>query len=452
FTATDSKKRLLNMLVKFCATNKIKLIMEGVDTPSQKTRFKREGVKLVTGKAVSKLSRYVTNEFLNLPKLTDTEKEEYTLKLDKQLQAISKTENAELEESRRQADEKIKQDLAGGKVMPSAPRPELKKSPYQLRLEQQKLAAKKIVEKVEVPKQAELEINKTKASKAEKRMQNEMSALRMYEGGVQSALSLTFSTHGQDRQPLDTKGDIFDGREDEIFGAKVDLFASGTSVSNAMKFGDRRDSAQTIGIAQDKGFDVNPEDEDFKSAKVILQNDDAKTKYLDSGATGRVIEEATKTDADLLKKLAESDDIAFDETAIQDIDKRQTPLDGAQNVKNITISATDGEIYVGHYNDNGQWVDEDGNVYDGYFDGDSNWVSFDAYDEASEGHYNDSGQWVDNEGNIYDGYFDGDGRWIDYNYVTDSGELVANGHFDNKIKKWIPYGYFDDDGNFIKFD
>ncbi|MEG2688707.1 MAG: EAL domain-containing protein, partial [Clostridia bacterium] len=49
FTATDSKKRLLNMLVKFCATNKIKLIMEGVDTPSQKTRFKREGVKLVTG-------------------------------------------------------------------------------------------------------------------------------------------------------------------------------------------------------------------------------------------------------------------------------------------------------------------------------------------------------------------------------------------------------------------
>lgn len=37
--------------------------MEGVDTPGQLARFKRDGVKLMTGRAVSKLSRWVTNEF-----------------------------------------------------------------------------------------------------------------------------------------------------------------------------------------------------------------------------------------------------------------------------------------------------------------------------------------------------------------------------------------------------
>ena len=47
---------------------------------------------------------------------------------------------------------------------------------------------------------------------------------------------------------------------------------------------------------------------------------------------------------------------------------------------------------------------------------------------------------------MYDGYFDEKGRWIDYTYVNADGEVVDNGYFDKKIKKWIPYGYFDEDG------
>lgn len=112
------------MLVSFCKANKIGFVMEGVDTPSQYSRYKREGVKYMTGRGVSKLSRWVTNEMLGQKEPEGEKKEQYLKKLQKVLDAKEKAEQAELEALRRAAIEKAKA-TDGEKVMPSAPRPEL---------------------------------------------------------------------------------------------------------------------------------------------------------------------------------------------------------------------------------------------------------------------------------------------------------------------------------------
>lgn len=65
------------MLVSFCKANKIGFVMEGVDTPSQYSRYKREGVKLMTGRGVSKLSRWVTNEMLGQKEPEGEKREQY---------------------------------------------------------------------------------------------------------------------------------------------------------------------------------------------------------------------------------------------------------------------------------------------------------------------------------------------------------------------------------------
>ena len=106
----------------------------------------------------------------------------------------------------------------------------------------------------------------------------------------------------------------------------------------------------------------------------------------------------------------------------------------------------DEEVIVGHYNEKGQWIDEDGYIYNGYFDENGDWQDYETFDSKEEGSYNDQGQWVDKDGKVYDGYFDEKGRWIDYTYVNSEGQVVDNGYFDKKIKKWIPYGYFDENG------
>lgn len=143
FGTDKNKKKVLAMLVSFCKANKIGFVMEGVDTPSQYSRYKREGVKYMTGRGVSKLSRWVTNEMLGQKEPEGEKKEQYLKKLQKVLDAKQKAEQVELEALRRAAIEKAKA-TDGEKVMPSAPRPELAKSPYQVRLEQQKLNAKKL--------------------------------------------------------------------------------------------------------------------------------------------------------------------------------------------------------------------------------------------------------------------------------------------------------------------
>ncbi|MCQ2603200.1 MAG: EAL domain-containing protein, partial [Clostridia bacterium] len=141
FDSTPAKKRILNMLIAYCRTNKINLVMEGVDTPPQMTRFKKAGIKLMTGKAVSKLVRFVTNDFLGLPELKGTKKDAYLKKLKIDLEAEEERSHQEYEKLRLEAIEKAKAEALAGGVMPVSARPELKKSPYQVRLELQKQAA-----------------------------------------------------------------------------------------------------------------------------------------------------------------------------------------------------------------------------------------------------------------------------------------------------------------------
>lgn len=203
FDATPNKKKVLAMLVNFCKANKIGFIMEGVDSPAQYARYKREGVKLMTGRAVSKLSRWVTNEFLGVKAPAGKEKEAYLKKLQKDLDAKKKAEDAELDSLRKAAIERAQAE-DGSKVMPSAPRPELAKSPYQIRLEQQKLNAKKAAEE-RLEAQARLINQKPDDTREQdKKLITEMSRMR-YEGDVQSALALSFASQKKSELGVDRK-------------------------------------------------------------------------------------------------------------------------------------------------------------------------------------------------------------------------------------------------------
>lgn len=194
FDAKPNKKRVFEMLVKYCKINKICLIVEGVDTPAQYARYKKEGVVYVTGKAVSKLSRWITNEFLGLPELNEDEKAIYSKKLQKVLDSVALAEQAELEALRQVAIEKAKNE-DGIKIMPRAPRPELAKSPYQIRLEQQKQIAKKVAIDRAIVQQAKTEaktqeyVKSTKEERQEKRLIEQMSPMS-FEGDVKSMLAL----------------------------------------------------------------------------------------------------------------------------------------------------------------------------------------------------------------------------------------------------------------------
>ena len=112
FDATPSKKKLLAMLIRFCNANKIILVMDGVNSSAQYTRFKKTGVKIVTGDAISKLSQYVTNEFLGLPELDGEKKTAYMTKLKKELDDKERAELCELEAMRKNALDKIKKSGA----------------------------------------------------------------------------------------------------------------------------------------------------------------------------------------------------------------------------------------------------------------------------------------------------------------------------------------------------
>lgn len=118
-------------------------------------------------------------------------KDDYLNRLQKTLDAKKKAEDAELEELRKAAIERARA-IDGEKIMPSAPRPELAKSPYQVRLEQQKLNAKKATEQ-RLEAQAKLVEQDPQDSEREKKLITEMSRMR-YEGDVQSALALSFAS------------------------------------------------------------------------------------------------------------------------------------------------------------------------------------------------------------------------------------------------------------------
>lgn len=417
FDTAQNKKKVLAMLVSFCKSNKIGLIMEGVDSPSQYTRFKKEGIKLLTGRAISKLSRWVTNEFLLLKDPVGEKKEQYLKKLQKVLDAKEKAVANELEALRNSAIEKEKENDAE-RVMPTSPRPELAKSPYQVRLEQQKQNARKAAEE-RVQAQAKLiEQDSPEADERDNKLLDEMSRMR-YEGDVQSALALSFASQkkselGVDR-PLEDKADKTEKEKSKDEQALDEKKPSDKKKETVVDQDENSVSAP-----------IRPAQPEVKKPK--------KPKKI-------------KADFDKEEKL-------FNEYK-SDSMFGGLGMDAGVSGFGITMrieNKNDGEPeLIGKYNDKGQWVDEDGNVFNGYFDVEGNWVEYEQFDVTKEGSYNDKAQWVDKDGNIYDGYFDEEGRWIDYTYTDLNGEIVDNGYFDDTIGKWVPYGYFAGDGTYHKF-
>ncbi len=408
FDATPNKKKVLAMLVNFCKANKIGFIMEAVDSPAQYARYKREGVKLMTGRAVSKLSRWVTNEFLGVKAPAGKEKEAYLKKLQKDLDAKKKAEDAELDALRQAAIEKAQAE-DGSKVMPSAPRPELAKSPYQIRLEQQKLNAKKAAEE-RLEAQARLINQKPDdTSEQDKKLITEMSRMR-YEGDVQSALALSFASQKKSELGVDRKFEEID---------KVQQKPKKEKAEKKETIVDEKENSVAAPVRPEtpNGF-ATP-----KKPKKIKADFEGEKKLFDE----------YKNDG-LFGGLGMG-----------------TGMKGFGVTMHIQSKSEDEPDLVGKYNDNGQWVDEDGNVFNGYFDVDGNWVEYEQFDVSKEGHYNENAQWVDKDGNVYDGYFDEEGRWIDYTYTDQNGEIVDNGYFDDTIGKWVPFGYFAGDGTYHKF-
>lgn len=408
FDATPNKKKVLAMLVNFCKANKIGFIMEGVDSPAQYARYKREGVKLMTGRAVSKLSRWVTNEFLGVKAPAGKEKEAYLKKLQKDLDAKKKAEDAELDSLRKAAIERAQAE-DGSKVMPSAPRPELAKSPYQIRLEQQKLNAKKAAEE-RLEAQARLINQKPDDTREQdKKLITEMSRMR-YEGDVQSALALSFASQKKSELGVDRKFEEVEKVEEKP----------------------KKERAEKKEIVVD-------EQENSVAAPIRPETP--------SGFATPKKPKKIKADFEGEKKLFDEykNDSMFGGLGMG------TGMKGFGVTMHIQSNSEDEPDLVGKYNDNGQWVDEDGNVFNGYFDVDGNWVEYEQFDVSKEGHYNENAQWVDKDGNVYDGYFDEEGRWIDYTYTDQNGEIVDNGYFDDTTGKWVPFGYFAGDGTYHRF-
>lgn len=396
FEANQKKKAVLQMLVKFCSANKIGLIMEGVDSPAQLARFKREGVKLVTGRAVSKLSRWVTNEFLGTTEPKGEKLDAYLKKLQKDIEAKDKEVLAELEALRKASLERQKEQDGEG-VMPASPRPELAKSPYQVRLEQQRQRARKIVlDDLEEQEREEEEIA----------AQSEAAAFKQeYEGDVQSALALSYAYENKGQGNAPKKGNQLSYRKDEEGNVYVNGEDSGVAAPHR---------------PADENGNVTPAKR--KRKKGVRADYDKEAKLLDEYKGSSIFGNLGP----------------------------DTGMKGFGVTLHVTSDEDEQEL-VGHYNELGQWVDDEGNVYNGYFDADGNWVEYEQFDARREGHYNENAQWVDAEGNIYDGYFDEQGRWIDYSYSDANGEIVDNGYFDDKIGKWVPFGYFDEQGNYHKF-
>ncbi len=406
FTAEQNKKKVLQMLLAYCASNKIGFIMEGVDTPGQYSRFKRDGVKLMTGRGVSKLSRWVTNDFLGLKNPKGKDKEAYLKKLQKDLEAKRKAEDAQLKELQRVALEKQRNE-DGARIMPAAPRPELAKSPYQVRLEQQRINAKKATE-VRIEAQAKLISQAPESNAQNLKLADEMARMR-YEGDVQSALALSFASQkkselGVDRTFEQAHGDKSTKEESQTDKKEAVVSQSENSIDAPVRPSVPKPSAP-------------------KKHKKIKADFAREEKLFNEYKSGSMFGDLS--------------------------------MDSAMKGFGVTMhveSKEEGEPdLVGKYNDKGQWVDEDGNVFDGYFDVEGNWVEYERFDASKEGSYNENAQWVDKDGTVYDGYFDEEGRWIDYTYTDVNGEIVDNGYFDDEIGKWVPFGYFAGDGTYHRF-
>lgn len=373
FDATPNKKKLLTMLVRFCNSNKIGLVMDGVENPAQYARFKRAGVKIVTGDAVSKLSSFVTNEFLGLPELDKEKKIAYMTKLQKELDSKEKSENAELEKLRKIALDKAKSTAADG-VMPVNPRPQLEKSPYSVRLQKQK----------ELANACALARLKAIAMLAEER------------GDDEEELLYKINEHEEAQNPKPLQAE-----ENQSENQAYETDAEGRP------YVAKRDS----GVSAPE----RPHDEKKKTVSADLN---AEAKLLNEYRSGGMFDDLGGAEG--FRGFGVS--MHFEAE-----DKDAPPIVGSYNEKGQWVDA-DGNVFDGYfdengkwieyeklnpateggYNEYGQWVDADGVAYDGYFDEQGRWIDYTYADR--------DGEVVDN------GYFDSKiGKWVAFGYFDGRG-------------------------------
>ena len=433
FDSTAPKKKILSMLVKHCKANKIGLVMEGVDSPAQNARFKKEGVKFITGKGVSKLSRYVTNDFLNLPAPVGEKKEALLKKLEKDLQEQDRKEQAEYDALVQIAKDKARQDAKNGKVSPVAPRPELVKSPYQVRLEQQKQIAKRAAMQRAQENAGKAPRENMANPEARQRRLMEEASHSMLESDVQSALATKAVKESKKKTD---KPIVADTRKMDKLAGEYGRNGLDGQIGDNMSFG---------GFGGAPVIHTHEEVAEEKAPK-------PKRTRKPSNPVGK-IETPAKPKKDIVADTRKMDKLAGEYGRHSSLDE-QLGMGGAMGGFGVTLTFGDkdsGEQMTGHYNEAGQWIDEDGYVYNGYFDENGDWKDYESFNSAEEGSYNDKGQWVDKDGKVYDGYFDDEGRWIDYTYVNENGEKVDNGYFDETLGKWMPFGYFAEDGTWHEY-
>ena len=445
FDSTAPKKKILSMLTKYCKTNKIGLIMEGVDSPAQNARFKKEGVKFVTGKSASKLSRYVTNELLNIPNPTGEKKEALLKKLEKDLQEQDKREQAEYDKLVQIAKEKARQDAASGKATPVAPRPELIKSPYQVRLKQQKQIAKRAAMQRAQENAGKAPRESMATPEARERRLMEEASHGLFEGDVQSALATKASQSAKSKKKQAEKNIVADTR-------KMDKLA-GEYSRNGLdgQLGSGLDGQGGMGFGGFGGAPVIHTPQEEVQEQPAKTDKPKKSTKKPSNPVGK-IEQPAKPKKDIVADTRKMDKLDKEYSGRSSLDQ-QLGMNSAMGGFGVTLTFgdEDSEQMTGHYNESGQWIDQDGYVYNGYFDENGEWKEYEPFNSAEEGSYNEKGQWVDRDGKVYDGFFDEEGRWIDYTYVNEQGETVDNGYFDKKIGKWIPFGYFAEDGNWKEY-
>lgn len=357
FDSTPAKKKLLAMLVKFCKANKIEFIVEGVDTAPQLKRFKESGAKYVTGKVVCKLNKWVSREMLKLGELSEDEILEWKKKIEAEKKAAER--KAMLAESKSRVDmaKAIAEMGTAGTLTPAAPpKPAGYKSPYQARLEQQRLLAKKTAQN-----QATQKIVDEKKKLADRKAAQEKAKLEALGGWGLSGLG------GSTPMRRSTDEEI-----DSVKNAELELLGDGL---DSEKTASKDDSNQnTFTMKGEGGLE-------FEFEEVAPDADEEKEN---------------KQETESAEKTAEQDEIAED--SIDDEDSS-------------ALIEMGGEIPQGSYNEQGQWVDAEGNVYNGYFDEEGRWIDY--------GFYGADGKWLDNgyfdekkQKWVPFGYFDDEGNWV----------------------------------------
>ena len=365
FDSTIPKKKLLQMLIRFCKSNKIDFVVEGIDTAPQLKRFRATGAKYVTGKAICKLNKWVTREMLRVPELSEEEIADWRKKVEAEKKLEERKATLAETKSRTEAAKVMAEMGTAGKLtMQAPPKPAGYKSPYQARLEQQKLLAKKSVQS-QVDKKVQYEKKKI----ADRKAAQEKAKLEALGGWGLSGLGNSTPMRGFKTENSFEQDKVDENQEIEFI---ADSSATTKENENA--------NNQTANITKMTGDDGMVFEFEETTPESENENADEKTEVAEQ--TG----EQAEQQAEQLEQIDENDGVA--------------------------VYDNDIEMPQGSYNEQGQWVDAEGNVYNGYFDEEGRWIDY--------GFYGDDGQWMDN------GYYDEKlQKWIPFGYFDESGNWVS---------------------------